>query len=157
MLPLGSLRPSAGWGEPRETRLTRDEQRSLMTLWCIFRSPLIMGGNLLALDHDPWTRSLLTNPEVLAVNQHSKESGAVIHTGKEAVWLSRPERGGGYYLAAFNLGDEPQTLTHRWPELGLSVGRVRVRDLWERRDLPPADSLRVSLPAHGSALLKVGP
>ncbi|MGH8314464.1 MAG: glycoside hydrolase family 27 protein, partial [Steroidobacterales bacterium] len=68
MLPLGSLRPAAGWGEPRETRLTRDEQRSL-----------------------------LTNPEVLAVNQHSKESGAVIHTGKEAVWLSRPERGAGYY------------------------------------------------------------
>ncbi|HZU85211.1 MAG TPA: hypothetical protein VE987_19900, partial [Polyangiaceae bacterium] len=42
MLPIGSLRPVAGWGEPRETRLTRDEQRTLVTFWCIVRSPLMM-------------------------------------------------------------------------------------------------------------------
>ncbi len=72
MLPIGRLEPTAGWGKPRVTRLTRDEQRTLLTLWSIFRSPLIMGGNLTLCDE--WTESLLTNPEVIAVDQHSSEN-----------------------------------------------------------------------------------
>ena len=59
---------AAGWGKPRTTRLTRDEQRTQLTLWSIFRSPLIIGGNLTLFDE--WTESLLTNPEVIAVDQH---------------------------------------------------------------------------------------
>lgn len=155
MLPIGSLRPSAGWGAPRESRLTRDEQRTLVTLWCVFRSPLIMGGNLLALDDDPWTKSLLTNPEVIAVDQHSRMSRAVVNDEETAVWSSQPESGDGYYLALFNLGDRPRTLRYLWKDLGLPAARYRLRDLWERGDLAAADSLVVSLSPHASVLYRV--
>src|SRR5581483_8881531 len=70
MLPIGYLGPRPGQGKARATNFTRDEQRTLMTLWSIFRSPLIMGGNLTKLDK--WTTSLLTNSDVIAVHQHSK-------------------------------------------------------------------------------------
>ncbi|HEX3083143.1 MAG TPA: glycoside hydrolase family 27 protein, partial [Pyrinomonadaceae bacterium] len=100
MLPLGSLRPAAGWGEPRDTRLTHDEQRTLVTLWSMFRSPLIMGGNLLLAD--AWTTSLLTNGEVIAIDQHSKENRPVITTESLAVWTARPDTGRDYYVSIFN-------------------------------------------------------
>lgn len=67
MLPLGSLRPNPGMGEPRESRLSHDEQRTLFTLWEIARSPLMLGANLTMLD--PFTRSLVTNSRIIAINQ----------------------------------------------------------------------------------------
>jgi alpha-galactosidase len=157
MLPLGSLRPSAGWGESRETRLTKEEQRSLLTLWCIVRSPLIMGGNLTALQTDPWTTSLLTNDEVLAVDQHSKDSRAAIQTENSAVWVSRPAEGPGYYVAVFNLSDQPQTLQYHWTELGLAAGRYKVHDLWEHQQAGPIALLKVNLSPHASTLYKIIP
>jgi len=157
MLPLGSLRPSAGWGESRETRLTKEEQRSLLTLWCIVRSPLIMGGNLTALQTDPWTTSLLTNDEVLAVDQHSKDSRAAIQTENSAVWVSRPAEGPGYYVAVFNLSDQPQTLQYHWTELGLAAGRYKVHDLWEHQEAGPIALLKVNLSPHASTLYKIIP
>ncbi len=155
MLPLGTLGPSPGLGAPRQTRLTRDEQRTLMTLWCMFRSPLIMGGNLTA--SDGWTTSLLTNPEVIAVDQHSTANHQVTATDKTAVWLARPEKGEGYYLALFNLADSPETLGYGWKELGLPENQYQIRDLWEQRDLGPAQSAVVTLPPHGAALYLVSP
>jgi alpha-galactosidase len=154
MLPLGSLRPTPGWGKPRETRLTRDEQRTLLTLWCIFRSPLIMGGNLAALGDDPWTASLLTNDEVLAVDQHSTENHAALSSATTSIWIARPSPNPshGYYVAVFNLKDSPQTIRVSWKVLGLDAPRYALRDLWEHKDLPEADQLSVNLPAHASVL-----
>jgi alpha-galactosidase len=86
MLPLGRLGPNPGLGKARDTQLTRDEQRTMMTLWSMARSPLIMGGNLLELDD--WTHSLLTNEEVIAVNQHSKDYRQVLKTGGS--WSGQP-------------------------------------------------------------------
>jgi alpha-galactosidase len=155
MLPVGRLGPSPGFGPARETRLTRDEQRTMVTLWSIFRSPLIMGGNLTLLDD--WTTSLLTNPEVIAVDQHSRDNHGVIGTKKAAAWLARPQTGDGYYLALFNLEDAPQTLAYSWKDLGLSGSNYRLRDLWERKDLPPAASVAVMLAPHASALYRISP
>jgi len=157
MLPLGSLRPSAGWGESRETRLTKEEQRSLLTLWCIVRSPLIMGGNLTALHRDPWTTSLLTNDAVLAVDQHSKDSRAAIQTENSAVWVSRPAEGPGYYVAVFNLSDQAQTLQYHWTELGLAAGQYKAHDLWEHREAGPIALLKLNLSPHASTLYKMIP
>src|SRR6266498_720635 len=116
MLPIGSLRPAAGWGEPRETRLTHDEQRTMLTLWSIFRSPLIMGGNLLR--SDAWTTSLLTNTEVITVDQHSRQNRPVITTDKVVIWTARPESGRDAYLAVFNISDTEQTVHYAWSDLG---------------------------------------
>jgi alpha-galactosidase len=153
MLPLGRLEPVAGWENPRATRLTHDEQRTQLTLWSIFRSPLMMGGNLTLCDE--WTTSLLTNAEVLAVDQHSTGNRAVISTEKVALWVARPKSGDGYYVAVFNLDSAPQTLKYSWKEVGLLEAKYHSRDLWGHKDLAPEESLTVTLPPHAAALYKV--
>jgi hypothetical protein len=152
MLPIGSLRPVAGWGDSRETRLTRDEQRTLLTFWCIVRSPLMMGGNLLSADE--WTLSLLTNDEVLAVDQLATDSRRALATGDLSVWISRSESGPKSYVAVMNLGDAPQSVHRAWTDLGLP-SQLAVRDLWEHRDLGSSRALEVTLPPHGAVLLGV--
>lgn len=153
MLAIGQLGPAPGWGEPRATRLTKDEQRTLLALWSIFRSPLIMGGNLVQCD--AWTKSLLTNAEVIAVDQHSKGNHAVETTPKLAVWVAEREPGDGYYVAVFNRSDAPQTLRYAWKQLSLKGVQYDVRDLWEQKDLGRKKSIDITLPAHGSALFLV--
>jgi alpha-galactosidase len=155
MLAIGELKPSPGWGEPRTTRLTKEEQRTLLTLWSIFRSPLIMGGNLLQCDE--WTKSLLTNAEVIAVDQHSKGNHAVETTAKSAVWVAEQDKGPGYYVAVFNRSDAPQTLQYAWKDLGLNGQEFTVRDLWEKKDLGRKASISVTVPAHASALYLIRP
>ncbi len=156
MLPLGHLGPQPGAGDLRETRFTKDEQRTMMTLWSIFRSPLIMGGDLVSADE--WTTSLLTNPEVIRVDQQSSENHAVIATDTAAVWLARradlqtdhpPEQ---HYVAVFNIGDHEQTLHYNWKDLGLTEKSYYIRDLWKRKNLGKAKSLTLQLGPHASVL-----
>jgi len=124
-------------------------------LWSIFPSPLMIGGDLTKAD--AWTLSLLTNPEVLAVDQHSSESHPVIATGTAVVWLAEPSSHDGYYIAAFNRGDSPLDLHYSWKELGLKDSEYVQRDLWERKDLSSAKSFAVNLSAHASVLYKLKP
>jgi len=150
MLPLGRLEPNAGWEKPRTTRLTQDEQRTLLTLWSIFRSPLMMGGNLTLCDE--WTESALTNAELIGVDQHSTGSHAVISTDKSAVWLSTPESGDGAYIAVFNLDAAPQSFHYSWKDLGLKRSNYNLRDIWEHEDKGSKESIEITLPPHGSAI-----
>jgi alpha-galactosidase len=153
MLPLGRLGPHPGEGQVRDTLFSRDEQRTMMTLWSIFRSPLIMGGDLPS--NDAWTTSLLTNPEVIAVDQLSKDNHAVIAGQHVAVWTARPESGRGFYVAVFNIGDDEQNIQYAWKQLGLPEGNLSVRELWETRELGRARSLSVKLKPHASVLYRV--
>jgi alpha-galactosidase len=153
MLPIGSLRPAAGWEEPRYSRLIPDEQRTMVTLWSIFRSPLIMGGNLT--QADDWTTALLVNPEVIAVDQHSRENKPVITTEDVVVWTARPESGTDKDLAVFNLSDSDQVVKFEWKELGLPLARYQMRDMWERRNLGVANRLEITLRPHASFLYRL--
>jgi alpha-galactosidase len=153
MLPLGHLGPHPGDGESRETRFTHDEQRTVMTLWSIFRSPLMMGGDLPS--SDQWTKSLLTNPEVIAVDQHSRGNHAVVSTPKVAIWLAQPDRTLGYYVAVFNLSNREQTIHHEWKDLGLIQASYRMRDLWTHKQSRAEPSLTVRLRPHASKLYLV--
>jgi len=153
MLPIGSLRPAAGWGEPRETRLTHDEQRTMLTLWSIFRSPLIMGGNLTQADE--WTTSLLSNAEVIAVDQHSRDNKPVVTSENIVVWTSKPDTGKDSYVAVFNVSDAEQVVKFDWNDLGVQQGIYRVRDLWEHRNIGEAKSLDVNLRRHASVLYRL--
>lgn len=160
MLALGYLGPAPGWGRPRDTRLTHAEQRTYMTLWCIARSPLFMGGNLLRMRH--WTESLLENPQVIAVDQRSTGAHQAFAANGFVVWLSRPQgeqprRSGGasWYLAAFNLEPRARRLSLSWQALGLPGSRYRARNLWTRRDAGAAPSLEVRLDAHGATLYRL--
>lgn len=155
MLPIGRLGPAPGWGKARNSRLTHDEQRTLLTLWSVFRSPLIVGGNLA--EADSWTLSLLTNPEVIAVDQHSTDSRPVISTPAVVVWTSKPESGSAHYVAVLNISPASEKIDYPWKELGLPSRPYKIRDLWERRDLGTQKSLDLTLPSHACALYSLSP
>lgn len=161
MLPIGYLGPHPGWGNPRQSRLTHAEQRTLITLWSIARSPLILGANLTHMDAA--TESLLTNPEVLAVDQRSSGNHAVAEAqgSKIVFWVAR-EEGPNPILAIFNRTDAAVRVNlPPWQKLGDQFGfekaTYRVRDLWERKDLGSRASLSVALPPHGAGLFRLNP
>jgi alpha-galactosidase len=155
MLPLGYLGPAPGWGQARNTRLTHGEQRTLMTLWSIFPSPLMVGGDLTKADD--WTVSLLTNREVLDVDQHSSGNRVAISNDKRAVWVAESVAEDSYYLAVFNRGETKDEIRYSWKDLGLTHGSYALRDLWEHKDLGIANELRVYLEPHESVLYKLKP
>ncbi len=153
MLPIGHLGPSPGLKPERESRFTSDEARTLLTLWSISRSPLIIGSNLPRMDRS--TEELLTNPEVLAVDQHSQNNHPVLTTATLVVWLARPQTGGGYYLGVFNISDIQQRVEAPWKELSLMDPSYKVRDLWTHTNLANAKSLSVMLKPHASVLYRL--
>ena len=153
MLPLGYLGPAPGWGNPRQTQLTHEEQRTLVTLWSIFPSPLMVGGDLTKADD--WTISLLTNKEVLAVDQHSVANHAAIYTNATAVWIAETPAHDAYYLAAFNRTESAADLSYSWKELGLNGVAYSQRDLWQHKNLPVAKSFAARLAPHGCVLFRL--
>lgn len=149
MLPLGRLRCFDGGGEM--SRLTQDEQRTLMSLWCIFRSPLMMGGNLP--DNDAFTLSLLTNAQVLRLVTHGRGARQLARTEAFAIWVS-DDVDGGLNVGLFNIADAAGRVT--LPEEAIPAGVTKVLDLWTGEDHPFADQpLHRDLPAHGAALLRL--
>jgi len=151
MLPLGYLGPTPGWGEPRWTRLTPTEQRTMVTLWAMARSPLILGGNLTRLDAG--TLALLTNRTVLDINQYGRDQHQVSREGAVVAWSSTG-RNGARYLALFNTGDVPVVVRHSYEHYGLAK-RSQTRDVWEQRNLGRRDGIDSTLSAHGSLLLEL--
>jgi alpha-galactosidase len=151
MLPLGRIGIRGEVGDPRWTNFTRDEQRTLLTAWCIFRSPLMFGGELPSLDK--WTLGLITNPEVLAVNQHSANNRQVRWEDEVLVWTADAPSDDGKYAAVINTGELERAV--RLPWSALEVQGDLVRDLWVRQNLGKMAELRLSLAPHASALLLV--
>lgn len=151
MLPLGRL----AMGE-RDSRFTPDEQRTLMTLWSIARSPLIMGGDLRHLD--PATLALLTNREVLAVNQASRDNKPALLIENVRTWTARAEQGEARYLAMFNVSDKAETKQVHYDVARLGLKSVKVRDLWAQRDLGVVrDRVTASLAPHACLLYSLTP
>lgn len=149
MLPLGHI--GAGFHAARETNFTRPEQVTMMTLWSIFRSPLIMGGNLP--ECDSWTLSLLTNAEVLHLLGHSSDACQLARDDAHAVWTSLDEDG-SRYLSLFNLGEEEAEIS--CPLAEVSLFAAQVRDLWQRKDLGAVEStVSAKIAPHGAVLLKL--
>jgi hypothetical protein len=152
MLPLGYLGPSPGWGKARQTRLSPAEQRTMMTLWSIFRSPLMIGGDLP--HNDAETTALLTNDEVLAVNQHSTGGRAVLQSPVASVWTAEMTDGKGRYVAIFNTSNQAQELHYTWQQLGWPSGTYALRELWEHTESRPGNGVSVHLAPHACALYR---
>ncbi|MEU0179265.1 carbohydrate-binding protein [Streptomyces massasporeus] len=135
--------------------LTQAERQSYATLWAIAKSPLYTGDDLTRLDS--YGLSLLTNREVIAVNQGATPPARpVTPSDPQQVWAAKnPD--GGYTVALFNLADRPAAVTAHWASLGFT-GKAAVRDLWNHRNLGTHKSrITESLPAHGSRLFTVTP
>jgi hypothetical protein len=163
MLPEGWLGPHPGMGEPRPSRLTPDEQRTEFTLWAVTRSPLILGTNLTRLD--AFTRSLITNQDVIFINQNATYShpvdvaalGPAFEHGR--VWratINQPgARGYAEYVAFFNLDTNPATLRATWSQLGFDRAKHAAQNLWDGAALKESKEFSVTLPPHGSALFQI--
>jgi len=150
MLPLGRLALGA-----RDTRFTPDEQQTLMTLWSIARSPLIMGGDLRHLDSP--TLDLLTNRAVIAVNQASTQNQPHFLEDGTRVWTAKASETGETYLALFNLGTKPRPVGFPLSRLNLSAVSA-VRDLWAGEELGGRVAVvSADLPPHGSGLYRLTP
>lgn len=156
MLPFGMLGPHPGLGEARKSRLTLDEERTQLTLLAIARSPLILGANLTKLDDA--TRALITNKDVIAVDQDSHGNRPVEHLppGFEhvRVWTASGKNG-VRYLAVFNLDDKPVALEAAWDKLGLGPTNHAVRDLWNGQLVESPNRLKINLAAHGCVLYAI--
>jgi hypothetical protein len=163
MLPFGYLGPHPGWGDPRQTRLTPDEQRTEFTLWAISRSPLIMGANLLKLD--PLTRSFMTNQSVLFMNQNLTYSRPVdlaplgLNPDNARIWrgsINEPgARNYAEFYAFFNLGETPATLHATFKQLGLDDKKHTARDLWTDTTAKESKEITVTLAPHASAVYEI--
>jgi len=149
-----------GWSyEPlHETKLTPAEQYTHISLWVLHAAPLMLGCHLH--DADDFTVNLLTNDEVLAVNQDPLGRGAkavhVSENGHLQVW-SRTLADGSKAVGLFNLDEMPANVAAKWADLGVT-GRQTVRDLWRQHDLGAySDEFSAEIPRHGSLLLKITP
>ncbi|MDR0964153.1 MAG: glycoside hydrolase family 27 protein [Clostridium sp.] len=107
MLPVGSL--AKGFGEPRESRFTFDEQKTMMTLWCLFGSPLMIGAHLPSLDEK--TLTLLTNQAVLDMLPTSWIPSLQQFDDTQAIWTAARHGEAPHYIALFNLSDESKEIS----------------------------------------------
>ena len=155
MLPLGHIAVRScerGLGN-RWTRFTKDEQKTLITLWCIFRSPLMAGCELR--DNDEWTLSLLTNRDVLRVLNNSNSGRQVMRSGGYIVWAADDEDA-SKYIAVFNTGVKDNEIELQLSKIDLP-GEYMLRDCWEERDIGRVNGcVRAAVPSHGARLFRLG-
>lgn len=157
MLPLGAIRQvGSNAKNPPHTRFTPDEQLTMMSLWAIARSPLIMGGDLTKLD--AFTLGLLTNPEMIAVNQVSTGNRQISRKDDLIVWAAGVPGSRDRYVGLFNAQTGSSApVAVAFEDLGI-VGQATVRDLWKRKDLGTFNgAFSQIIPSHGAGLYRVSP
>lgn len=151
MLVLGQV----GWG-PRlhTTHLEPHEQLTHMSLWCLLSAPLLIGCDLTALDE--WTLTLLTNDEVIALDQDPLGRQAQRISREMYAEVYRKElHDGSIAVGLFNRGPTSTDVSVSWNDLGIS-GKHTVRDLWRHEDLGTyGGSFSAQIPPHGVVLVKV--
>jgi hypothetical protein len=155
MLPLGKLniRTELKDSPERFTNFTKDEQYFLMTLWSIFRSPLMIGGNMP--DNDEFTTSLLINEEVIRVNQNSTGNKEIWFENGISVWTAKDKENGKIYMAVLNINETAEKMILPLEKARVSED-VSVRDLWMKNDLAKtAGGFEVELAAHGARLFSL--
>jgi hypothetical protein len=152
MLPIGKLGPEPGWGKPRASMLTPDEVKTELALWSIARSPMILGANLTLLDAP--TLALLTNKDLIAINQTAIESSQVLHDGSLIAWRATLPHG-ETALAVFNTGDTPMKVDRRFASFDESLGEQprQVHDVWTGKDVGAETSVAAELAPHACLLL----
>jgi hypothetical protein len=135
------------------SRFTLDEQYTLLNLWAIFRSPLMMGGSLIDMDQN--LLEMLTNKEMLTVNQNSKNNKELKATATDVVWVADDPETGAKYVAIFNLSDKPSLpINVNWCELGIT-GDYIVRDIWKASDIGVYNNyFQMTYKPHASGLYK---
>ena len=155
MIPFGHIcQRNCDVHPDRWTRFTRNEELTLISLWALAPSPLMLGMNLP--DNDEWTTAILSNPEVLAVNQDSLGQQGRRMTGAVQIaetW-TKPLADGSSAVGFFNRTGQPAKNDVTWRKIGFRA-MPKVRDLWLRKDLGRQKDFSAELPPHGCVLLRV--
>ncbi len=149
MLPVGALRQC---GNPDAwSHFTEAEQQTMMSLWCMMRSPLMIGAEMTK--NDPFTLKLLTNRELLAIEKESYCAHPIRTTEEECVWIAPRKDGQGGYAALFNLSDQ-ERMIEADREL-LETDRNEANELWTGERKMLGDKLAVSLAPHDAAVFRL--
>lgn len=156
MLPLGKVGKGFETGE-RDCLFTREEQKTMMTLWCMFRSPLMIGAELTKMDD--FTMSLLTNKELLVLLSEDFRGEQLRRSDGEADWKNTSTKTGMITAALFNLSDTDREICLNIEELS---GREPDKDSYEFTELwsgevlhSGKEALTVVVPAHGTKVFSV--
>ncbi len=152
MLTLGRL--GKGFGHEWQCNFTKEEQITMLTLWCIFRSPLMIGTDLTLLDD--WTKGLLTNRDVLGLLSHSAGARQIQRSEKKVVWCSKDTKENAGYLAMFNLEEKESEVPIPWEAVSqYGIQKNPGKELWsgEMAELQKTDA--ITIPAHGAKLFKL--
>ncbi len=146
MLPLGALRQCSD-GESR-TAFTREEQRTMMSLWCMMRSPLMIGAEMTR--NDEYTLSLLTNEELLRIEKEGWCAHPLKTTEAESVWIAPRKDGNGCWCALFNLSGEEREIRVSREELEREW--TEAREVWTGNVLREGGNLSAVLRPHDAAV-----
>ncbi len=151
MLPLGRISIRGERGPDRMCRFSKDEQYTLMNLWAIFRSPLMFGGDLPS--NDNFTLSLITNKDLLAVNQNSTNNRELKNENGLVVWTADIPDSSDKYIAFFNSNSEKSdVISVDLGEIGLS-GKVSAMNLWtKKKEEVASHSFSKEIEPHASAI-----
>jgi hypothetical protein len=154
MIPLGKISIRGERGKERMTRLTKEEQYSLMTFFTIVRSPLMFGGDLPG--NDPFTLSLLTNKEVLKMHLESDDVKQLFQKDGLLAITSRHTNNGDVYLAVFNISNNDNKETQiNLDELGVT-GKCGIHDMWSGEKVGEYErTFTLRLMPHCSKLYKI--
>ena len=169
MLPIGKLRKTGAdeWLVKNKlkansseevtneySRLTKDEQITMMNLWAIFRSPLMIGGYLP--ENNDFTLSLITNKELLELNQESINNKVVYQNEDKSIWTADLKNGKYKYLAVFNISDGSMEEEIMVEQIGLENNKVyKFTDIWSKKQKSVSGKLSVHLKPHASMLYLV--
>ena len=154
MLPIGPIRLC---DDPNHwTQFTQDEQRTMMTLWSIFRSPLMIGGEMTGFDE--FTMSLLTNARILEMHKNARHSHEVwrrVHeNGETILWTAAHAEKLGQYVAVFNAGEEDDTVTLDLSDLELD-GKKNITDLWSGKSYVADGIVTLDIRKHDAVALLI--
>jgi hypothetical protein len=144
MLPVGAILQD--YNADNRTKFTKDEQKTMMTLWCILRSPLMIGGELTK--NDAFTLELLTNDDLLELLKNSFCARQLYRRGDEIVWFA-VRKTGGYYIAVFNTGEVKAKIRVDLGGCELT-GSYSCRDLWSKESFEISATLEADVNPHGA-------
>ena len=148
MLPIGPIKQD--YDKSIRTEFTENEQITMMTLWSIFRSPLIIGGEMTGFDE--FTMSLLTNEEILKMHRNARHSHQVwrrVIDGNEYILWTAASCEGGQYIAVFNAGENDGSVTISLDELEID-GIAAMKELWSGEAIEASAELKADIPSHGA-------
>ncbi len=167
MLPIGKLRKN-GVGEWEASkfsatskeltnefsRFTKTEQSTLMNLWAIFRSPLMIDGYLP--ENDEFSLLLITNGDLLEINQQSKNNKVVFQNDLKSVWTATSPDEKYFFLAVFNLSGNVLNEEIELENAGLKGNKLyQMENIWNKKQQKVIGKLDISLEPHASVIFKI--